>query len=89
MIQAAAATSNEFSRKVEARARQEGAACVIISAQIEAEIAVLPPHERDEYLRAIGLTEAGLDRLIRAGYALLDLITLLTPIPGWGTLNNS
>ena len=55
-------------------ARQaEGAACVVIAAKIEAEIAVLPPHEREEYLGAIGLKEAGLDRLIRAGYALLNL----------------
>jgi len=66
-----AATGNEFSHRVEARARDEGAACVVISAKIEAEIAVLPPAERVEYLAAIGLKEAGLDRLIRAGYALL------------------
>jgi ribosome-binding ATPase len=76
-----AATGNEFSRKVEARAREEGAACVIISAKIEAEIALLPPNERSEYLQAIGLTEPGLDRLIRAGYDLLDLITYFTAGP--------
>src|SRR5262245_34403071 len=52
--EAAAAIGNDFSRRVEARAREEGAACVIISAKIEAEIAVLPAHERDEYLAAIG-----------------------------------
>jgi len=79
--EAAAGTGNEFSRKVEARAQQEGAASVIISAKIEAEIAVLPPHERDEYLQSMGLKEAGLDRLIRAGYALLDLITYFTAGP--------
>src|SRR5207302_476490 len=56
--EAAAATGNDLSRKVEARARGEGAACVIISAKIEAEIAVLPAHERAEYLAAIGLQEA-------------------------------
>src|SRR5262249_60615930 len=61
--------------------REEGAACVIISAKIEAEIAVLPPHERAEYLAAIGLKEPGLDRLIRAGYALLNLITYFTAGP--------
>jgi GTP-binding protein YchF len=76
-----AASGNEFSRKVEARAREEGAACVAISAKIEAEIAVLPAEERREYLAAIGLREAGLDRLIRAGYALLDLITYFTAGP--------
>jgi GTP-binding protein YchF len=76
-----AATGNDWTRKVEARAKQEGAACVIISAKIEAEIAVLPAHERSEYLAAIGLAEPGLDRLIRAGYRLLDLITYFTAGP--------
>ncbi len=79
--EAAAAGGNDFSRKVEARAKEEGAACVIISAKIEAEIAVLPPDERKEYLAAIGLQEPGLDRLIRAGYALLNLITYFTAGP--------
>src|SRR5215472_8183834 len=79
--EAGAASGNDFSRRVEARAREEGAACVIISAKIEAEIAVLPPHERAEYLAAIGLKEPGLDRLIRAGYALLNLITYFTAGP--------
>jgi GTP-binding protein YchF len=79
--EASAATGNDFSRKVEARAQEEGAACVIISAKIEAEIAVLPADERAEYLTAIGLKEPGLDRLIRAGYALLNLITYFTAGP--------
>jgi ribosome-binding ATPase len=79
--EASAATGNEFSRQVEARAQEEGAACVIISAKIEAEIAVLPANERAEYLSAIGLKEPGLDRLIRAGYALLNLITYFTAGP--------
>src|SRR5205823_5208676 len=79
--EAAAATGNDFSRAVEARAREEGAACVVMSAKIEAEIAVLPTHERAEYLAAMGLREPGLDRLIRAGYALLNLITYFTAGP--------
>jgi ribosome-binding ATPase len=79
--EAAAATGNAFSRKVEERAKQEGAGAVVISAQIEAEIAVLPPAERAEYLDAIGLKEPGLDRLIRAGYALLHLVTFFTVGP--------
>jgi ribosome-binding ATPase len=79
--EASAATSNEFSAKVEARAKEEDAVSVVISAQIEAEIAVLPPAERDEYLAAIGLKEPGLNRLIRAGYALLDLVTFFTVGP--------
>ncbi len=79
--EASAATGNDFSRQVEARAKLEGEGAVVISAKIEAEIAVLPPHERDEYLAAIGLKEPGLNRLIRAGYALLDLVTFFTAGP--------
>ena len=64
------------------RMRQaEDAACVTIAAKIEAEIAALPAEERAEYLAAVGLTEPGLDRLIRAGYALLNLITYFTAGP--------
>jgi ribosome-binding ATPase YchF (GTP1/OBG family) len=54
---------------------------VVISAKIEAEIAVLPVTERADYLAAVGLAEPGLDRLIRAGYALLDLVTFFTAGP--------
>ncbi|MGB6534496.1 MAG: redox-regulated ATPase YchF [Xanthobacteraceae bacterium] len=79
--EASAAGGNELSRQVEARAAAERAVCVIISAKIEAEIAVLPAGERDEFLAAMGLREPGLDRLIRAGYALLDLITYFTVGP--------
>jgi len=79
--EAAAATGNAFSRQVEDRARAEGAGVVTISAQIEAEIAVLPPAERSEYLAAVGLKEPGLDRLIRAGYELLHLVTFFTAGP--------
>ena len=77
----AAATGNDYSAKVEARAREEGAVAVVISAKIESEIAVLSKEERAEYLDAVGLKEAGLDRLIRAGYALLDLVTYFTVGP--------
>jgi ribosome-binding ATPase len=79
--EAAAAAGNEFSRKVETRAKEEGAASVVISAKIEAEIAVLSRDERSEYLAAVGLEEAGLDRLIRAGYGLLHLVTFFTAGP--------
>src|SRR5580704_7412022 len=79
--EAAAATGNAYSRKVEARAAAEGAGVVVIAAQIEAEIAVLPAAERVDYLASIGLNEAGLDRLIRAGYALLRLLTFFTAGP--------
>jgi ribosome-binding ATPase len=76
-----AATGNDFSRRVEERAKAEGAGAVVISAKIEAEIAVLSRDERAEYLGAVGLKEPGLDRLIRAGYALLDLVTYFTAGP--------
>jgi ribosome-binding ATPase len=79
--EAAAASGNDFSRRVAARAQAEGAGCVTISAKIEAEIAVLSRAERADYLAAIGLDEPGLDRLIRAGYALLDLVTYFTAGP--------
>jgi GTP-binding protein YchF len=79
--EAAAARGNAFSQKVEARAKAEGALAVVISAKIEAEIAVLSRDEREEYLAAIDLKEAGLDRLIAAGYALLALVTFFTAGP--------
>jgi len=76
-----AANGNAFSRKVEERAKAEGAAAVVISAKIEAEIAVLSRDERTDYLESVGLKEAGLDRLIGAGYALLHLVTYFTAGP--------
>jgi GTP-binding protein YchF len=79
--EASAATGNEFSRRVEERAKQEGAVAVVISAKIESEIATLPAEERADYLEAVGLKETGLDRLIRAGYALLHLVTYFTVGP--------
>ena len=79
--EASAATGNEYSRKVEERAKLEGEGCVVISAKIEAEIASLPPEERAHFLQDLGLQEAGLDRLIRAGYQLLGLVTYFTAGP--------
>ena len=79
--EASASTGNAQSKRVEARAKEEDAAAVVISAKIESEIAVLPAEERAEYLAAVGLSEAGLDRLIRAGYALLHLVTFFTAGP--------
>ena len=67
--------------QVEERASEEGAGAVVISAKIEAEIAVLPRDERDDFLAAIGLKEPGLDRLIRAGYGLSHLVTFFTVGP--------
>ena len=72
---------NSFSQQVFERAREEGAVAVVISAKIESEIATLSREERKEFLDTLGLEEAGLDRLIRAGYQLLDLITYFTAGP--------
>jgi len=79
--EAAAATGNAQSARVAEMAAAEGAAHVVISARIEEEIAQLPPAEAAEFLDAMGLAEAGLDRLIRAGYALLGLQTYFTVGP--------
>jgi len=79
--EADASTGNEHTAAVAEMAKQQGAECVIISAAIEAEVAQLPADEAEEFLSALGLTEAGLDRLIRAGYHLLDLITYFTVGP--------
>jgi GTP-binding protein YchF len=79
--EASAANGNAFAQRVQVRAKQEGAAAIVISAKIESEIAVLARGERDDYLDAVGLKEAGLDRLIRAGYWLLDLLTFFTAGP--------
>ncbi len=76
-----AANGNEFSAKVEARSTQEKAACVTISARIEAELAQLDDEEQSEYLDSIGLAEPGLNRLIHTGYSLLNLQTFFTVGP--------
>jgi len=75
------ATGNAQSERVQEMAAAEGAACVVISAAIEAEIAQLDDAEQAEYLETMGLEEPGLDRLIRAGYDLLELITYFTAGP--------
>ncbi|MFC7396994.1 redox-regulated ATPase YchF [Chelatococcus sp. GCM10030263] len=79
--EASADKGNGFSEKVMEHARQEGAKAVVVSAKIESEIAVLPPEEQKDYLDAIGLVELGLNRVIRAGYELLGLVTFFTVGP--------
>jgi ribosome-binding ATPase len=76
-----AACGNGYAKAVERRAGEEGAAAVIISAKIESEIAGLAEDEQKEYLEAAGLAEPGLNRVIRAGYGLLRLITFFTAGP--------
>jgi len=79
--EAEAAEGNAFSAKVAEMAAAEGNAHVIISAQIEEEISQLEPDEAQMFLEEMGLAEAGLDRLIRAGYQLLHLETYFTVGP--------
>ena len=77
-----AADGNALSALVAERAEATGAACVVISAAIEAEVASLDSDaEKQEFLESLGLEETGLARVIRAGYALLDLITFFTAGP--------
>ena len=76
-----AATGNALSDTVAARAAEEGAKAVVISAKIEAEIALLDPEERGEFLETVGLEEPGLNRLIREAYSLLGLQTYFTAGP--------
>ena len=79
--EASAATGNAYSKRVEERAKQEGAIAVVISAQIESELAMLDDAEGREFLETLGLQEPGLTRLIRAGYELLGLQTYFTAGP--------
>ncbi|HUB14737.1 MAG TPA: redox-regulated ATPase YchF [Acetobacteraceae bacterium] len=79
--EAAAATGNAFSARVDALAAAEGARTVVISAAIEAEVAQLPAADRAEFLEGLGLHDSGLDRVIRAGYDLLGLVTYFTVGP--------
>jgi GTP-binding protein YchF len=69
---------NQWTAAVEKRAAEEGAQVVRICGAMEAEIALLEPHERDEFLTDMGLTEPGLNRLIHSAYKLLGLITYFT-----------
>ena len=79
--EAEAATGNALSERVAAMAAEQGNSHVVISAKIEEEIAQLDGEEAAEFLGELGLEEAGLDRLIKAGYALLGLQTYFTAVP--------
>ncbi len=76
-----AADGNALTARVAEMAAAEGAGTVVISARIEEEISQLGPDEAAEFLSDLGLDEAGLDRLIRAGYELLGLQTYFTVGP--------
>ena len=79
--ESAAATGNAHSARVAELAAKEGARTVIVSAAIEAEVSQLPEADRGEFLEGLGLHDSGLDRVIRAGYDLLGLITYFTVGP--------
>ena len=79
--EASAATGNEYSRKVAEYASTHEAGCVVISAEIESQLAQLPDDEQKEFLSTLGLEEAGLNKLIREGYKLLGLQTYFTAGP--------
>ncbi len=70
-----------FSARVAARAASEGARSVVVSAAIEAEVAQLAEQDRGDFLAGLGLHDSGLDRVIRAGYDLLGLVTFFTVGP--------
>jgi GTP-binding protein YchF len=77
-----AATGNSLSERVIAKAKAEGTEAVVITAAIEAEVAVLESEEeKKEFLSSLGLTEPGLNKIIRAGYRRLDLLTFFTVGP--------
>jgi len=75
------ADGNEFITKVEALAKQDGAAVVVVCAALEAEIAQLDDADKAVFLEDAGLHEPGLDRVIHAGYRLLGLQTFFTAGP--------
>jgi len=71
-------TDNPFLDKVNALAQSEGSEVVPVCAAIESELVELDDADRDEFLKEIGLDEPGLNRVIRAGYKLLGLLTYFT-----------
>jgi len=73
-----AVTGNEYTKLIEKIAKEEGAQYLIISAKIESEIVQLDPEEQEMFLQDLGLSESGMDRLIRSSYTLLDLDTYFT-----------
>jgi GTP-binding protein YchF len=81
VAEADAPTGNAQSARVAEMAAREGAAHVIVSAAIEAEVSQLPEEDRAGFLADLGLEDSGLDRVIRAGYSLLGLITYFTVGP--------
>jgi hypothetical protein len=76
--EASAATGNAFADRVQAWAATQGAPAIVVSAAIEAEVSQLAEADRTDFLETLGLTQSGLDQVIRAGYELLELVTYFT-----------
>jgi len=74
----ATADDNKYVNMIKQYAKQEGAEVVTISAKVESEIAELSSEDAKEFLSELGLTESGLDKLIKASFKLLGLLTFLT-----------
>jgi GTP-binding protein YchF len=91
--EASVAAGNAASARAAERAAAEGARHVVVSAAIEAEVSQLPEADRAEFLEGLGLHDSGLDRVIRAGYDLLGLITFFTVGPkearAWTIVNGT
>ena len=91
--EAADASDNPYVARVREYAAQEGAVTVVVCAKIEAEIAELEAAEATDFLEALGMQESGLDRLIRASYELLGLMTFFTAgeqeVRAWTIRNNT
>jgi len=71
-------SGNEMVKTIKSIAEKEAAECVVISAQLEAELVALPPEERVDYLKSLGVETSGVDQLIRSAYHLLGLMSFLT-----------
>ena len=88
-----ASNGNDFTKKIFDKAKTENCDAIIISGSIESEIAMLDETEKKEFLKDLNLDESGLNRLIRTGFNLLDLITFFTVGPkearAWTIKNNS
>ncbi len=76
-----AASGNMLSREVLEYVSKSDSQCITISASTEAELSILNETEKDEYLKSIGLNETGLNKVIKTGYFILDLITYFTSGP--------
>jgi hypothetical protein len=75
------AAESEYVQTVRKIVSREDAKVVVVSAEVEAEVAELPAHDRPGFLHELGLAEPGLNRLVREGYDLLHLITFFTHNP--------